>query len=838
MSSGAAPAFGDEPTVRGLAAGQRHFGRFVLVRPLGRGGMGVVWLARDETLGEDVALKFLPDLVRWDPAALADLKTETRRARQLTHPHIVRIHDLVEDAGGAAIAMEAIDGRTLTEERLARPAQVLEPSDIQPWLGQLAAALDYAHGEAKVVHRDLKPANVMLARDGRLKVTDFGVARAMGESLLRVSQIATTGGTLLYMSPQQALGESPTPRDDIYALGATLYELLTGKPPFHTGNVAAQIERRRPDSIGERRRQLGVQAAGAVPREWEDTLAACLAKQPAERPASAGELAERLAARGRSRAVVRDVRWNVRRARLAFLVVVLVAVAGLFGWRNFERRSETRPKTVAGPSTSFPSDATRAFAAWNLDGDGTEASGRQLPLSGSRVMPTTDRHGRIDRAILLNGNSALGSDPSPVLAWSGSQPFTVALWVRSESAQQTATLLHCAPARPLEHSWTLGLDRGCVHFANAAAQVDAPDQVATNVRLAAGEWSHVAVTSDGRELRAYVNGREAAGAPLRESLAAPASAAAALLVGYVHKFSADRFSGAVDELRLWQRALGDAEIAALADPAPPPRFAITHGTYSDTADLAAAVRNEFGAAAKLTDWDELRRWHADDVGALLDELDVSDASAASVSVQRAGQRSPEPPRMYFVTRFDGRRPDYFKVHDELGGLKLALGSWFGYQMRAMATLPAPAIKRETLAPPAGDAEAGASRRFATGPGALAVEWQKELRRAGAPVALRVELRLRDGRVLAANCAAGDGDSFAVALGDGVAPQMSRQVAASYAPLRFAFTAQRGRLSFRAVSTVGRAPLFQESLALADFRPEDVAALTLRGVDSAEVTFEE
>ncbi|MBI2514350.1 MAG: protein kinase [Opitutae bacterium] len=822
--------------MRGLAAEQRHFGRFVLVRPLGRGGMGVVWLARDESLGEEVALKFLPDLVRWDPAALADLKAETRRARQLTHPNIVRIHDLIEDAGGAAIAMEAIDGRTLTEVRLAKPAQVLDAADIAPWLGQLAAALDYAHREARVVHRDLKPSNVMLTREGRIKVTDFGVARAMGESMLRVSQLATTGGTLLYMSPQQALGEPPTPRDDIYALGATLYELLTGKPPFHAGNVAAQIERRRPDTIAERRRQLGVSAAGSVSEAWEKTIAACLAKQPEERPVSAGELAARLTDSGPSAAAVRGSRGNLRRARLVFLAIALVAVAGLFGWRNFGRRSDSPPKTAAGAPAVFPSDATRAFAAWNLDGDGSEASGRQLPLSGSRFMPTTDRHGRIDRAMFLNGNSALGSDPSPALAWEGNQPFTVALWVRSESAQQTATLLHCAPARQFEPYWTLALNMGCVAFLHGVSEVDAPDQVATSVRLVEGEWSHVAVTSDGRELRAYVNGREAARAPLRESRAAPASAAATLLVGYAHKFAANRFYGAVDELRLWKRALGAAEITALADPTSPPRFAITHGTYPDTSDLTAAVRNEFGPAAKLTDWEELRRWHADDIGALFGELGIAGSNAESVAVQRAGQRSPEPPRMYFVTSFDGRRPDYFKVHDELGGLRLALGSWHGVQLRALATLPARRARRETLAPAAGAADV--QRRFATGPDALAVEWRKELQREGAAVRLRVELRLRDGRVLAATCEVGGGDSFAVAVGDAAAPQVSRQVPASYAPLQFTLTVRRERLSFRAVSAVGRTALFHEDVALADFRPEDIAAVTVRGVDSAELALEE
>jgi serine/threonine protein kinase len=212
--------------------------------------MGVVWRARDQVLGEEVALKFLPDAVRWDPGAYEDLKGETRRARQLTHPNIVRIHDFVEDSGSAAISMELVEGATLTALRLTRPAKVFSPDEIAAWLPQLCAALDYAHGEARVVHRDLKPANLMLTGDGRLKVADFGVARSMADSITRVSMMSA--GTLVYMSPQQAMGEEPSPADDLYALGATLYELLTGKPPFHTGDVRLQLFQRRPDSIAAR----------------------------------------------------------------------------------------------------------------------------------------------------------------------------------------------------------------------------------------------------------------------------------------------------------------------------------------------------------------------------------------------------------------------------------------------------------------------------------------------------------------------------------------------------------------------------------------------------------
>jgi serine/threonine protein kinase len=395
------------------------FARYVLQGILGRGGMGVVWRAHDETLGEDVALKFLPDAVRWDPAAFDNLKVETRRARQLTHPHIVRIHDFVEDAGGAAISMELVDGSTLSELRLARANKIFETADLTPWLPQLGAALDYAHTQARVVHRDLKPSNVMLARDGAIKVTDFGVARSLADSVTRVSMMSA--GTLVYMSPQQAMGDEPAPADDVYALGATLYELLTGKPPFHTGDVRLQLFQRKPDGLAARRKMLG--ATGAeISSAWEKTIAACLAKAPEERPRTVSEIAERLCAPQRTPAK-RPRRPTRREILLGTLVLALAGWSGLSPAR-FHLGSS------APVAAGFPSDATRALAAWNFDGDARDGSGHGLDGESTRAVPAQDRFGRIDRALHFNGNALVDVRDSPQLHWSGADAFTAAVWVR------------------------------------------------------------------------------------------------------------------------------------------------------------------------------------------------------------------------------------------------------------------------------------------------------------------------------------------------------------------------------------------------------------------------
>ncbi len=280
-------------TVKGFVPGQKVFGRYTLTRLLGRGGMGVVWLAHDDKLERDVAVKFLPEVMMGDKLALADLKRETKRSLELTHPHIVRIYDFVDDARTAGIAMEYIAGDTLGNARVDKPGRCFEVAEISAWVAQLCSALDYAHTKAQVVHRDLKPANLMVDAKGDLKVTDFGIASSISDSVSRVSKQAGTSGTPMYMSPQQMMGEKPAASDDLYALGATLYDLLTGKPPFHTGNILMQVQTKVPPTIAARRAELG-HVGVPIPAEWEATIAACLAKDPAGRPQSAGEVAERL----------------------------------------------------------------------------------------------------------------------------------------------------------------------------------------------------------------------------------------------------------------------------------------------------------------------------------------------------------------------------------------------------------------------------------------------------------------------------------------------------------------------------------------------------------------
>src|SRR5882762_806346 len=176
-----------DATLRGFAVGQKLFGRYTLIKILGRGGMGIVWLAHDDELDRDVALKFLPELIIHDRAVLSDLKRETRRSLELTHKNIVRIYDFIHDQASGCISMEYVDGDTLSNLRADRPHKVFEPDELTEWTSQLCDALDYAHNHARIVHRDLKPANLMVNQRGDLKVADFGIARSLSDSVSKLT---------------------------------------------------------------------------------------------------------------------------------------------------------------------------------------------------------------------------------------------------------------------------------------------------------------------------------------------------------------------------------------------------------------------------------------------------------------------------------------------------------------------------------------------------------------------------------------------------------------------------------------------------------------------------
>lgn len=228
------------PTQRGSEAPPEAAG-FEVLGFIGRGGMGVVYKARQISLDRLVALKFLPEECAQDPAWLARFRQEARTASGLNHPHICTIYDTGESLGRPYLSMELVEGRTLESlvgER--RPVQ-----ELAGLLVQAAQALAAAHA-AGVVHRDIKPANLMVRDDGILKVLDFGLARRLSTGEHSTSSVTGTDpgtrvGTLSYMSPEQARAESLDTATDIFSLGVILYELATGQHPFSADSAVGVL---------------------------------------------------------------------------------------------------------------------------------------------------------------------------------------------------------------------------------------------------------------------------------------------------------------------------------------------------------------------------------------------------------------------------------------------------------------------------------------------------------------------------------------------------------------------------------------------------------------------
>lgn len=267
--------------------------RFILKRLIGRGETSEVWLARDVTMIRDVALKFLPRVFRSDENLLERLNNEVQRSQLLKHPQIVATYELALDYDSIAVAMEFVDGWSLATLKVDKLCRCYDVEEIEPWIRQLGAALEYAHNEFGVAHGDLKPANLLVSAREGIKVSDFGWAALIrAESSKRGLARGISSG-IGFLSPQQVMGGAPSERDDIYSLGATIFDLLTSTPPFYQGEIIAQICGLEPPAMTERLKELDIQSDPILP-VWEDTVATCLAKNPAERPPCVGAVLQLL----------------------------------------------------------------------------------------------------------------------------------------------------------------------------------------------------------------------------------------------------------------------------------------------------------------------------------------------------------------------------------------------------------------------------------------------------------------------------------------------------------------------------------------------------------------
>ena len=376
----------------------RHY---VIKSPLGRGGMGEVWLARDTTLDRDVALKILPPDTSGDAATRKErFFREAKAASALNHPNIVTIHEINHDQGFDFIAMEYVEGATLAS--LLRPGMPI--AEIEKYATQIAAAVGRAH-RANIVHRDLKPGNIMVTNDGLVKVLDFGLAKALQAPVAATAETVEaapspdltregmTLGTVGYMSPEQSVGDFVDARSDVFSFGVIFYEMLAGRRPFDgktRSDMLQQLHLSEPSPLGQLRPDTPVRLHEIVMR--------CLQKKPGDRFSTLTEVHAALAGGTTTTDFVSQIsaaapRWHMPIAARVAVGIAAVAVAGVLLVRPGWLRPGDAGSTAAGAAN--PGELTREAAA---------------------LLARSDRAQNADNAIALL-ERAVADDPNSSIAY-------------------------------------------------------------------------------------------------------------------------------------------------------------------------------------------------------------------------------------------------------------------------------------------------------------------------------------------------------------------------------------------------------------------------------------
>jgi tRNA A-37 threonylcarbamoyl transferase component Bud32 len=381
----------------GAEAPPGRVGDYEILEEIGRGGMGVVYRARHVTLHRLVALKMMLGRYFTDPEQRLRFRAEAAAVARLQHPHIVQLFESGEHEAGAGLSrpyftLELVEGGSLAQRLAGRPAP---PRQAAAWLETLARAVHYAHQQG-IIHRDLKPSNILLTGDGQPKICDFGVAKLLaGPDLKTLSGMLV--GTAEYMAPEQAEGKTASePATDVYALGAILYEMLTGRPPFKgTSTLDTLNQVRTQEAVPPRRLQP------LVPRDLETVCLKCLEKDPRQRYASALALAEDLCCfhqqgkptRARPVSRLERVRkWARRQPAVAALTLAVLALV-LLG-------------TVAAPLVAFREAGLRGDAEARA-ADAREAEARATQLAESEGKLRRDALYQAYRARIAAAGAAL-----------------------------------------------------------------------------------------------------------------------------------------------------------------------------------------------------------------------------------------------------------------------------------------------------------------------------------------------------------------------------------------------------------------------------------------------
>lgn len=395
-------------------------GPYEVLAPLGAGGMGEVYRARDPQLGREVAIKILPSYLSRDPDRLRRFEQEARAAAALNHPNILAVYQMGTHEGAPYLVSELLEGSTLRDQLLRGPVQIRKAVDYSV---QTAQGLAAAH-EKGIVHRDLKPENLFLTKDGRIKILDFGLAKLIqhpgasdpgSPTMTEGTEPGVVLGTVGYMSPEQVRGQTADGRADLFALGAILYELLTGKRAFHKPTSAETMS-----AILNEEPPAASQITPGIPPGLQRVVQRCLEKAPEQRFHSASDLAFALEALSDSGSAPSGAfaapasRATVRWMIAAGLILAIVAGVGLWMTRS-------RATPVVESVVQLTND--RQSKSGSMETDGARIYFNEGP-SGSRRIAQVSVHGGQTGELpsnLLNPEIVgLTHDGSDLLALSGS----------------------------------------------------------------------------------------------------------------------------------------------------------------------------------------------------------------------------------------------------------------------------------------------------------------------------------------------------------------------------------------------------------------------------------
>ncbi|GGU37377.1 serine/threonine-protein kinase [Nocardioides albus] len=374
-------------------------GRYRLERELGRGAMGAVWLATDEVLGRSVALK---QLIALDGVSDAAVEREAQLAARLVHPNVVAVFDLVRDDDKPWLVMEYVEGKTLAH--MVRDDGPMSVEDAARLIGQIASALRSAHA-AGIVHRDVKPANIVVGRADRAKLTDFGIARGVDSQTTQTGQVT---GSPAYLAPEIATGGRATPASDMWSLGATLFQALTGEPPYGIGdNALATLYRvvhedpPRTPLAGRLAPLLEHTMAYDPAERWsaEDVVDFLAGRLPAEKLEPVALRTQTLTAvakpttaapSGQARSTSAPTKrrwWPVAVAAVAAALVLLVGGA-LWANRGDDPKADPAPTASGSPLSDAKDEPTEDAAVDEEPEDDEEASEEASPSETASASPS------------------------------------------------------------------------------------------------------------------------------------------------------------------------------------------------------------------------------------------------------------------------------------------------------------------------------------------------------------------------------------------------------------------------------------------------------------------